>query len=81
MTRTHRRRRIALLGNGAYTTMVSSAGSGVSRHGDIAVNRWRNDGTRDNYGQWCYVNDLTLGQVWSAGTSRFALPHRHMWSR
>ena len=59
--------RVALLGHDAYTTMVSSAGSGFSRHGDVAVNRWRNDGTRDNYGQWCYVNDLSSGAVWSAG--------------
>ncbi|MGI9043993.1 MAG: GH36-type glycosyl hydrolase domain-containing protein [Gemmatimonadaceae bacterium] len=59
--------RIALLGNVPYTMIVSNAGSGVSRFGEIAINRWRSDGTRDNYGQWCYVRDVTTGDVWSAG--------------
>ncbi len=59
--------RIAILGNVPYTTIISNAGSGVSRYGNIAVNRWRNDGTRDDYGQWCYVKDVTTGSVWSAG--------------
>lgn len=54
--------------------MVSSAGGGFSRHGDIAVNRWRNDGTRDYYGQWCYVNDLTAGAAWSAGHQPVCAP-------
>jgi len=59
--------RITLLGNVPYTTIVSNAGSGASRYGDLAINRWRNDGTRDDYGQWCYVRDVTAGRVWSAG--------------
>ena len=59
--------RIALLGNVPYTTIVSNAGSGASRYGDLAINRWRNDGTRDDYGQWCYVRDVTAKRVWSAG--------------
>jgi len=58
--------RVALLGNVPYTTIVSNAGSGVSRYGDLAINRWRADGTRDDYGQWCYVRDITTGDVWSA---------------
>ena len=59
--------RISLLGNMPYTTIVSNAGSGGSRFNDMAVNRWRNDGTRDDYGQWCYVRDVATGRVWSAG--------------
>ena len=59
--------RVSLLGNLPYTTIVSNAGSGGSRYGDTAINRWRNDGTRDDYGQWCYVRDVTVGRVWSAG--------------
>jgi cyclic beta-1,2-glucan synthetase len=58
--------RVALLGNVPYTMLVTNAGSGVSHFGDIAVNRWRNDPTRDNYGQWCYVRDVSTGNVWSA---------------
>jgi cyclic beta-1,2-glucan synthetase len=59
--------RIALLGNIPFTTIVSNAGSGLSRYGDLAINRWRNDGTRDDHGQWCYVRDMSSGRVWSAG--------------
>ena len=59
--------RVSLLGSLPYTTIVSNAGSGGSRFGEMAINRWRNDGTRDDYGQWCYVRDVTTGRVWSAG--------------
>jgi cyclic beta-1,2-glucan synthetase len=59
--------RIGLLGNLPYATIISNSGSGISRYGDLAVNRWRNDGTRDDYGQWCYLRDVTAGKVWSAG--------------
>lgn len=59
--------KIAILGRVPYTTVVTGAGGGASRHGDIAINRWRNDGTRDDYGQWCYLRDVRTGKVWSAG--------------
>ena len=58
--------RITLLGNVPFTTIVSNAGSGVSRYGDLAINRWRSDGTRDDCGQWCYLKDVVTGKVWSA---------------
>lgn len=58
--------RVTLLGNIPYTTIVSNAGSGMSRYGDLAINRWRNDGTRDDFGQWCYLKDIDNGKVWSA---------------
>jgi len=47
--------------------MVSAAGGGFTRLGDVAVNRWRNDSTADDFGQWCYVRDVATGTVWSAG--------------
>ena len=31
------------------------------------VTRWREDGTRDCWGQYCYVRNLDAGRVWSAG--------------
>lgn len=58
---------IALLGDRRYNVLVTAAGSGVSRHAGIAVSRWRNDGTRDAYGQWCYLKNVGTGQAWSAG--------------
>lgn len=58
--------RIAVLGNVPYTLVITNAGGGYSKYGNLAINRWRLDGTRDNYGQWCYLKDLTNGRVWSA---------------
>lgn len=57
---------VALLGHAPLTVMVTHAGGGYSRHGAIAVTRWRSDGTRDETGQFCYVRDLATGRVWSA---------------
>jgi cyclic beta-1,2-glucan synthetase len=57
---------VALLGHTPYTVMVTNAGSGYSRFEDLAVSRWRADGTRDHTGQFCYVKDLTRGRSWSA---------------
>lgn len=56
---------VAVLGNVPYTVMVTNAGGGFSRYGNLAITRWRHDSTRDNYGQWCYVKDLRSGKVWS----------------
>ena len=57
---------VALLGRLPYTIMVTHAGSGYSRFGDLAVTRWRADGTTDHTGQFCYVKDVAAGHVWSA---------------
>jgi cyclic beta-1,2-glucan synthetase len=57
---------VAVLGNVPYTLMITNAGGGYSKYGNIAINRWRLDGTRDNYGQWCYIRDVGTGRVWSA---------------
>ncbi len=58
--------RVALLGHLPYTIMVSHCGGGYSRYQDLAITRWRADGTRDATGQFCYLRDLTAGRVWSA---------------
>jgi cyclic beta-1,2-glucan synthetase len=58
--------RIAILGSVPYTSIISNSGSGLIQYGSLAVNRWRNDGTRDNRGQWCYVKDVSTGRIWSA---------------
>jgi cyclic beta-1,2-glucan synthetase len=59
--------RTQLLSNGAYSVVVTTAGSGYSACGGIAVTRWREDVTRDNWGSFCYLRDLRSGAVWSAG--------------
>ena len=57
---------VHLLSNGRYSVMVTSAGGGYSRCHGIAVTRWREDPTRDHWGQFIYLRDATSGRVWSA---------------
>lgn len=56
-----------LLSNGRYAVMVTAAGSGYSRWGDIAVTRWREDATCDDHGSYIFIRDVHSGAVWSAG--------------
>lgn len=57
---------VQLLSNGQYHVMVSSAGGGYSRYRDLAVTRWHEDGTRDNWGMFCFLRDVASGEFWSA---------------
>ncbi|MCJ7711025.1 MAG: phosphorylase, partial [Chloroflexi bacterium] len=59
--------RTHLLSNGRYAIMVTAAGSGYSRWGDVAVTRWREDVTRDAWGSYLFLRDTHTGAVWSAG--------------
>lgn len=59
--------RTHLLSNDEYSVMLTAAGSGYSRWRGIAVTRWREDTTRDNWGSFIYLRDLANGKVWSAG--------------
>ena len=59
------RPQVALLGHAPLTVMVTHAGGGYSRYGELAVTRWRSDGTRDGNGQFCYLRDLATGRTWS----------------
>ncbi len=56
---------VQLLSNGRYNVMISNAGGGYSRWKDLAVTRWREDGTCDNWGTFCYVRDVETGKFWS----------------
>ncbi len=58
---------VQLLSNGKYHDMVTNAGGGYSRWKDIAVTRWREDSTCDNWGSFCYIRDLENTGYWSAG--------------
>ena len=59
--------RTHLLSNGRYGLMVTTAGSGYSRWRNLAVTRWREDGTLDCWGSYIFLRDAQSGQVWSAG--------------
>ncbi|HWA39624.1 MAG TPA: glucoamylase family protein [Burkholderiales bacterium] len=57
---------VQLLSNGRYHVMVSHTGGGYSRWKDLAVTRWREDTTCDNWGSFCYVRDMASGAFWSS---------------
>jgi len=56
---------VHLLSNGRYHVVISSAGGGYSRWRDLAITRWREDGTRDCWGMFVYLRDLGTGEFWS----------------
>lgn len=57
---------VQLLSNGRYHVMLSSGGGGYSRCQDMAVTRWHEDTTQDNWGLFCYLRDVQTGRFWSA---------------
>ena len=57
---------VQLLSNGRYHVVVTNAGGGYSRWKDLAVTRWREDATSDNWGTFCYLRDVATGAFWSA---------------
>ena len=57
----------AILSNGRYSVLLTPAGAGWATWKDFDVIRWREDATRDCWGQFCYVRDLASNAVWSIG--------------
>jgi Cellobiose phosphorylase len=55
-----------LLSNGTYHVDVDADGSGRSRHGTLALTRWREDGSGDAGGTYLYLHDAESGDAWSA---------------
>ncbi|HEX3167358.1 MAG TPA: glucoamylase family protein [Chitinophagaceae bacterium] len=56
---------IQLLSNGHYQVMITNSGGGYSRWKNMAVTRWREDATKDNFGIFCYIKDVNSGKFWS----------------
>ena len=56
---------VQLLSNGRYHVMVTNSGAGYSRWKGIAVTRWREDTTCDNWGSFCYIRDIDNNTYWS----------------
>ena len=57
--------RAHLLSNGSYSVMLTNAGGGYSRRQQLAMTRWREDLTTDEWGSFIYVRDLETREVWS----------------
>ena len=56
-----------LLSNGRYAVMLTAGGSGYSHWRGLAVTRWREDTTCDDWGSYLFLRDVETGNVWSAG--------------
>ncbi|WP_217538869.1 glycoside hydrolase family 94 protein [Stenotrophomonas sp. GbtcB23] len=65
---------VQLLSNGRYHGMLTHAGGGYSRHGDLSLTRWREDGTTDAWGTFCYLRDVDSGDFWSAAYQPTCVP-------
>ncbi len=59
--------RTQLMSNGRYSAMLTAGGSSYSRWRDIAITRWREDVTRDDWGTYIFLRDAKSGETWSAG--------------
>ncbi len=70
---------VHLLSNGRYAVMVTAAGSGYSRWGDIAITRWREDVTRDDWGAYVFLRDVAerRGLVRGPSAERRRAPDRY----
>ncbi|MFA1621391.1 GH36-type glycosyl hydrolase domain-containing protein [Rhizobium mongolense] len=58
---------VALFSNDRYSVLVTAAGAGYGTWQGLDITRWREDSSRDCWGQFCYVRDLTGNDLWSIG--------------
>ena len=65
---------VQMLSNGRFHSLLTSAGGGYLRLRDLAVTRWREDGTRDHWGSFCYLRDVYSGEFWSAAYQPTCVP-------
>ncbi|MFZ4597388.1 MAG: GH36-type glycosyl hydrolase domain-containing protein [Terrimicrobiaceae bacterium] len=56
---------VHLMSNGRYHMAITSAGGGYSQWQGLAVNRWREDATRDCWGTFIYLRDEESEELWS----------------
>lgn len=56
---------VQLLSNGRYHVMVTNAGGGYSRWNNLAITRWNEDATLDNWGTFVYLSSAESREIWS----------------
>ena len=64
--------RVQLLSNGNYSLMISTAGGGYSKCNGLAVSRWKEDATRDHWGNFIFIKDDVQKNLWSTTFQPFA---------
>jgi cellobiose phosphorylase len=57
--------KLQLLSNGNAHVMVTNTGPGYGRWQPLALTRWSEDATCDNWGPFCYLRDLRSEHYWS----------------
>ncbi|MDH5822224.1 glucoamylase family protein [Luteimonas sp. RD2P54] len=68
---------VQMLSNGRFHGLFTAAGGGGLRLRDMAVTRWREDGTRDHWGSFCYLRDVDSGGYWSAAYQPTCVAVKH----
>jgi cellobiose phosphorylase len=54
-----------LLSNGRFTSLITGAGTGYCRYGELALTRWAGDRVADSDGYFIYLRDLENHEWWS----------------
>ncbi|MBK9952629.1 MAG: glycosyl transferase [Candidatus Competibacteraceae bacterium] len=62
------------ISNGCYTAFLTTAGTGYSSWGELALTRWSADPTEDADGFFLYLRDLDSGVFWSMGQPALKAP-------
>lgn len=56
---------VHLLSSDTYHVMVTTAGGSYSKWNKLALTRWHEDTTRDNWGTFVYIRNETTKEYWS----------------
>ncbi len=73
-------REVALISNGAFSTLISSTGAGRSMVGGMALNRWSPDPTVDDGGIFVLMRDAKSNEWWSATAAPFTADNERAWA-
>ena len=67
------------LGKGDLVTRLTSAGTGDTRLGAVALTAWRADPVEDREGTFVYLEEPALGRLWSVGAEPIAPADGQAW--
>ncbi len=67
---------VQLLSNGRYHVMVTNGGGSYSQWNNLAITRWREDTTRDNWGTFGFIRNLDDGHFFSTAFQPALVPSK-----